>query len=289
MFFLAIGTYRPQIQQIIYWLIMTAATFACANPLANPTTTITISSPATLATSDTRHYYQQLLILALEKTRTSHGNYKITHNRLDVGPERERAMLMANAGLDVVWGSVTHEREESMQVIPVDLVKNLNSYRILFIKHDTQSQFSPIKTLAEFRTLTSGSGINWSHNTTLIANDIKVTTSGSFQGLYKMLAAGRFAYVARAPYEAAAEIETFAQYGVNIETHLLLKFSKQQRYSFFVRKIDRALAKRIEEGLTLAQADGIDVSRLMKLVADTRPGLSSIGAPASAELMPAGT
>lgn len=217
---------------------------------------IGIPTSADLPATDNRHYYQQLLILALEKTRASHGDFTLAHNSNNAGPERERAILMSNAGLQVIWGSVNRERENAMRVIPIDLVKNLNSYRLLIIKNNNQVLFDNIKTLAEFRKLKAGGGINWSKNAIFSANDIKVTTSGSFSGLYKMLAAERFDYVPRAPYEANQEAAEFGHYGLVLENHLLVKFSEPQSYSFFVRKDNQALAHRIEQGLKLAQADG---------------------------------
>ncbi len=215
-----------------------------------------IPTSADLPATDNRHYYQQLLMLALEKTRASHGDFTLIHNSNNAGPERERAMLISNSGVQVIWGSVTRERESVMRAIPIDLVKNLNSYRLLIIKNSNQALFDKITTLAEFRKLNAGGGINWSKNAIFSANDIKVTTSGSFSGLYKMLAAERFDYVPRAPYEANQEATEFGHYGIGLESHLLVTFSEPQKYSFFVHKDNLALANRIEQGLKLAQADG---------------------------------
>ncbi len=250
-----IGAPISSMRSLAYRFLLLGTILGSMNSQAD-TLQVGIPTQTNLPATDNRHYYRRLLVLALEKTRVSHGDFTITHNSNDAGPERERAMLISNAGLQVIWGSVTQERESAMRVVPIDLVKNLNTYRLLIIKNNNQAQFDKINSLTELRKLKAGGGINWSKNAIFSANDIKVTTSGSFSGLYKMLAAGRFDYVPRAPYEVTQEIAEFGHYGVSLENQLLVKFSEPQHYSFFVRKNNQALADRIEQGLKVAQADG---------------------------------
>lgn len=217
---------------------------------------ITIATPENLPAGDIRHYYEELLQLALEKTRATDGDFVITHNSNTNGPERERAMLMAEAGLTVTWGTVTAERKTLLRVVPVDLVKNLNTYRALIIHADQQPRFDQINNLNDLRPLHAGTGINWASNPILADNGLKLVTSGSFSGIYKMLASGRVDYVARAPYEVIGELVDYSQYPIRLDEHLLLQFSEPQDYCFFVNKHNTSLAYRLERGLKQAQADG---------------------------------
>ena len=217
---------------------------------------IILPTPAGLPATDIRHYYEDLLRLALNKTQKTDGNYIISYGDKKVGPERERAMVIADTGLTVIWGSVTPERMTQLQVVPVDIVKNLNSYRALIIRSDEQTRFNNINNLSELQPLTGGSGINWAHNRIFEANGLNILTSGSFAGIFKMLAAGRVDYVARAPYEVLGEIFDYKAYDIKIEERLLIKFNQPLNYSFFVNKHNTKLANRLERGLHLAQADG---------------------------------
>lgn len=217
---------------------------------------VVIATQAGLPPTDIRHYYEDLLRLALERTRATDGDYKIIYANQNSGPERERAMVISDTGLTVIWGSVTPERTAQMLVVPVDLVKNLNSYRALIISADQQTRFDKITTLNDLRLLTVGTGINWANNRIFDDNGIKLVTSGSFSGLFKMLAAGRVDYVARAPYEILGEIFDYSNYKVKLEERLLLQFTQPLNYSFFVNKHNTTLANRLERGLRLAQADG---------------------------------
>lgn len=235
------------------WLAL--APVALAAPQANPQEII-IATPDNLPATDIRRYYEDLLRLALEKTRASDGDFVITHNNNTQGPERERAMLIAEAGITVTWGTVTTERKTLMRLVPVDLVKNLNNYRALIIQANQQKRFDQINTLNDLRQFHAGTGINWASNSIFADNGLKLVTSGSFSGIYKMLASGRVDYVARAPYEVTGELVDYAQFTLKLEDHLLLQFNQPQDYCFFVHKHNVGLAQRLERGLKLAQADG---------------------------------
>lgn len=244
---------RTLARLILAWLALAVTAMATAQtePLD-----VAIATPENLPPADIRRYYEELLQLALEKTRTTDGDFVITHNTTTNGPERERAMLMAEAGITVTWGTVTTERKTLMRVVPVDLVKNLNSYRALVIHINQQPRFGQINNLNDLRQLQAGTGINWASNSILTDNGLKLVTSGSFSGIYKMLASSRVDYVARAPYEVIGELADYSQYPLALEEHLLLQFNQPQDYCFFVNKHNTRLAQRLERGLKLAQADG---------------------------------
>ena len=110
--------------------------FCCADPLQ-----VTITGNGQENGLDPTYFYEHLLILALEKTRLSDGDFMLLHNNHGGGIERDRAMVIAGVGIDVMWASVTRERVQKMRVIPVDLLRNLNNYRVLLINKDQQPLF----------------------------------------------------------------------------------------------------------------------------------------------------
>lgn len=230
---------------------------ACANkaPLPIPLH-ITIVNPETMIANDPALYYEQLLVLALEKTRTTDGDFVIDHKPNPEGVGRIRAMLTSNTGVDVIWSSVTQERKETMLVIPFNLLRGLNDYRVLLIHKDEQQKFNNIKNLNGLRELTAGGGVHWNDTRVLRANEIQVVTSIIYPSLFKMLAAHRFDFITCGLHEIDFVYDNFGKLGLAIESNLLLHYEQATDYSFFVNKEKPALANRIQRGLALAEADG---------------------------------
>lgn len=218
--------------------------------------TITIVNPATTDPDDPATYYEKLLKLALEKTRTSHGSFVIKHKPNADGVGRVRAMLVANNGFDVIWSSVTAEREAAMRVVPFNLLRGLNDYRILLVHQTRQDNFNVVKNLSDLRQFSAGSGQHWHDTHVLRANNINVTTSIAYEALFKMLAADRFDFIACGMHEIDFAVKTFGPLGLSIEPTLLLHYKTPTNYSFFVNKDNQKLADRILLGLQLAQQDG---------------------------------
>lgn len=217
---------------------------------------VVISNEKNVSPVDVKYYYEQLLRLALERTRNTDGDFVIVHNPNDGGIDRSRAMLVAGMGINVMWGSVTAARAQAVHVIPVNLLKNLNNYRVLIIRKDDQASFNNIKTLDDLRKLPAGSGLHWTDTSILNDSGIEVVTSANYSGLFKMLAARRFHYISRGLHEYDFDLSQYAYLGLALETKLMLHYDKPTAYSFFVNKANLKLADRIERGLVLAQADG---------------------------------
>ena len=210
---------------------------------------------ANLDSQNIRHYYEQLIRLALEKTRQPGEKIVIERRLISGGPERERASL-ASGVIDIAWGSVIASRKRQLRWVPVDLLKDMNSYRVFVIRRDQQARFAEVDSLPSLRKLVAGSGINWAGANKFKASGIKVITSGSFVGLYKMLAAGRVDYIFRGPHEYAGELKVFGDLDIDVAQSVLVRFAKPMPFSFFVGKQNQVLGQRLERGLLLAQADG---------------------------------
>lgn len=225
--------------------------FGFAEPL-----TVAITGQPHSDPFDPSYFYEQVLILALEKTRESDGDFVIVHNDHGGGIERDKAMLVAGAGIDVMWASVTRERLEKMRVVPVDLLKDLNNYRVLLISKDSQAAFNNIHNLEDLKKFTAGSGTHWTEGAILKDNGIQVTTSTNYYGLFKMLSAHRFDFMSRGLHEIGYDLRALPELGVTPENHVLLKYEHPIQYSFFVNKNNEKLASRLERGLKLAQSDG---------------------------------
>src|SRR4051812_45051422 len=95
------------------------ATITCAN--ADPLQ-VRITGNINPANQGPEIFFEKLLRAALENTRGTHGDFVLSHTTHGGGIARDRAMVIAGAGIDVMWGSVTKERENQMHLISVDLL-----------------------------------------------------------------------------------------------------------------------------------------------------------------------
>lgn len=230
--------------------------FLSTNYSIADTLQVSITRSSELNSSDPSYFFERLLILALDKTRASDGDYVLVYNNHGGGVARDRAMLIAGAGIDVMWATATKERQQQMLVVPVELLKNLNNYRILLINGEDQPQFNQVKTIADLKKFTLGSGDHWTDGMIFKDNGFNVSVTSNYPGLFKMLAARRFNFISRGLHEIGYDTQTYKNFGLVKEQSLLLKYDVPVQYCFFVKKGNISLADRIERGLKNAQQDG---------------------------------
>lgn len=206
--------------------------------------------------TDITAYYEDVLRLALEKTRASHGDFVIQQRPFEASIDRVKAMLQAASGVDVIWASVTPERLQKMRHVEVNLLHNLNNYRALLIRKSDVAKFQNIQTLDQLRLLNAGNGNNWTDTSVMRANGFKVITAVDFGLLVKMLTAKRFDFITRGVHEIGMDLQMFSAEELTVVPNLVLKYSVPINYGFFVRKADETLAQRLEAGLVIAKNDG---------------------------------
>ena len=198
-------------------------------------------------------YFIELLTLALTKTTAPDDTFNITI--YDIKTQQSRAFKMLNYGtLDVLWSMTSIEREKILLPVRIPLLKGLLGHRVLMIRKADSDKFATITTLAQLRKLMAGQGHDWPDTQILRANELKVTTTSTYGGLFKMLQMKRFDYFPRGVNEAWAELETHQNEGFMIEPKLSLYYLSPAY--FFVNQDNQALATRIEKGLRLALKDG---------------------------------
>ncbi len=199
-------------------------------------------------------YFYRLLSLALIKTETTYGAAEVVPTASVLTSTRVMADLKNNKTIDVMWhsNSVTYARE--LLAIPVSLTKELNEYRVFLIRSEDQAYFSSVKTLEDLAAFTAGSGADWSSREVMLASGLPVIGVTNTPLLFNMLKAKRIDYVSRSLFEIWGESQHFAKEGLAIEKNLLVYGGEP--FYFFVNKSNIPLAKRIEEGLRIAMADG---------------------------------
>jgi ABC-type amino acid transport substrate-binding protein len=199
-------------------------------------------------------YCVKLLTLAFSKTEATDGAVQIQFYPEYLTGTRFFADLKHNKTIDVLWHGTNLEREHDLIAIPISLTKELNEYRILLIRKEDQEKFSKVKSVADLRKFTAGSGTDWPSRNILQHNDLPVMAVANTTLLLIMLKMKRFDYMSRNMFEIWEEAEHYAKDDLVIEKTLLLHGGVP--YYFFVSKANPKLAERIERGLRMAIADG---------------------------------
>lgn len=218
-----------------------------------PVTTIIVPKSSSTNINHEDYYFTHLLILALDQTRASHGDYHLREHPVFMVDDRLRQAL-EQGKLDVIW-SVTH-RDYECEMLPVkiSLLKDLNDYRVLLIRGNDQERFSRVESLEDLRKLTGGLGSQWSDVAIMKANRLPLVTAPGYGKLFKMLAAGRFDYFSRGLYQVQTEVNFYPELKLAIENTLMLHYPNE--VYFFVNREHPELAERLQQGLRLAMADG---------------------------------
>jgi len=242
-------------------------TIACTHNIAFAQATSSITLPfADRHTPDhPNYYYEEALKLALAKTESTYGKMEIKFYSFNTEPERQRAILKTNGGLDLIWSSSSPLREEQMLAIKFNLLRELSDYRLLLIRTEDKAKFASVKRLADLRKFKAGTVSGWQETKVFQLNNIPSVTSWAYDPLFKMLADKRFDYILRRPHEIWTELEQHKDMPIMAEEKLLIGY--QLPMYFFVHAKNEKLAKRIKKGLELAEKDGSLKTLFMSLPA----------------------
>lgn len=205
---------------------------------------------------DPAYYYQSVLKLALEKTKSTYGDYQLTFMDEILTADRMRRTVTKGEFANLVWASVTPKRKESMRLIPVNLLRGFNNYRLLLVLDSNKNKFRKINSLDDLKRFKAGNGLNWTDTKILTANGIEVTTSTQYGLLIKMLEANRFDYISRGLHEIDNDVRMFNGFDLAIAEGVVIQYKYPVSYSFFVTKTKTKLAERLEAGLHLIEQDG---------------------------------
>jgi hypothetical protein len=212
------------------------------------------------AAGDTRYdHYWQLLAQSLSITQPDFGPFTL---RESTQPMTERRALQElETGSDnitvLVHGNVV-DYEQRLLPIRFPLDKGLLGYRVFLIRSEMQSSLDLVGGLNDLRRYSIGQGRGWGDVTILRQAGLNVVEGTSYEGLFDMLAAGRFELFSRSVVEVGEELarEKPAHPALALEQHLLL-FYPLTRYFYVARSTaGEALARRISEGLERMLRDG---------------------------------
>ncbi len=206
---------------------------------------------------DVRHIYRiELLKLAMDKTKSVYGDFEIVYTTAEMSQSRALAELENNGAVDVVALPSNLEREKKFLPVRIPIMKGILGYRLFIINKNQREKFRKIKTFADLKKLKAGAGHDWADVPILENNGITVEKGGKYEGLFYMLAAGRFDYFPRGVNEAGKEIEDRKDKLPDLMVEETLALYYPFPVYFFLNEHNREVAKRIETGLKYAIKDG---------------------------------
>ena len=201
-------------------------------------------------------YFWKLLDAALSATRDRWGDYRMHEGSMMNGLRAVRELQSSQ--LNVIERSTDQELEKSLRPIRIPLDKGVGGFRVFMIRREFQKQLDQVHTIQDLQRFTIGQSSAWNDSDILSQAGFNVTRGNDYEGLFAMLAAGRFDLFSRSVDEASQELEAHRQHfpDLIIERKLLLYYPLP-RYLFVRRDvIGERLARRIEEGFAIMQKNG---------------------------------
>jgi hypothetical protein len=216
--------------------------------------------PRSESETDSQYIYDyELLRLALERTIPSHGPYELRRSEAPMNQSRSAHEITTGSGVVNIFArSTAAEHEARMRPIRIPIDKGLVSYRLFLIREATQPKLDAVRSLDDLRALSVGSFVTWADTRILREGGFDVVTGDSYEGLFRMLIAGRFDLFSRSVDEAYREYDERRELlpGLKVDDKVMLYFPTT-RY-FFVQRSEAGerLAQRVEAGLETMIRDG---------------------------------
>ncbi|WP_188149765.1 substrate-binding periplasmic protein [Teredinibacter waterburyi] len=226
--------------------------------------------------SSTGHaqYYPQLLDLALEKTRKTHGDFELRFYPKILSSARLFKELEKRDGLvDLLWNMSSDDRESRVRAIEIPLLKNLNSYKVFLVQAENRDILKHVKSMDDLAKFRAGLGTSWPDADVFRRNKLPVVNTSNYELLFAMLTSKRFDYFPRGLHEVWGEVALHTDQDIVVEPYVMLHYPAP--YYFFVRKNNTALAERIELGLMRAIEDG-SFDRLFMSIPSFKRGVEEL-------------
>ncbi len=196
-------------------------------------------------------YFLAMLNLALSK---SEHNYKLEGIPMQEFRESRSTLSIAKGLYDIHWMHTNERRESILLPVRIPLYKGLVGWRLLVITQNDVQRFAGVEKLRDLTQFSAVQGHDWPDSQILSRNGLEVVETTSWEGMFKMLYAGRVDFFPRSVTEAWYEVKRFSEFDLVVEPNLALYYPTA--YYFFVQRDNRQLADVIELGLNRAIKDG---------------------------------
>ncbi len=242
---------RRIVTLVVFFFLSPAPSFA-----ENPMTYIYNAPESSL---DVRYFYHwEILKTALEKTIKKYGPYRMAPAETMTEKRQAFELKHATGKLTVMYLSTIPDFERNLIPVRIPVDRNLGGYCIFLIRKEDQYKFNSIKTLDDLRKFTYGLGLGWIDVDILRANNFRVVTGSSYEGLFEMLVNKRFDIFLRAAVEVLDEYERRKDKmpDLKIEENIVFYYPLPMYFWFSSTGEGKRLAARAEEGMWMMINDG---------------------------------
>jgi ABC-type amino acid transport substrate-binding protein len=208
---------------------------------------------------DRRYLYQwKMLEVALERTTKEFGPYSMEASAFMTERRQTYELVNATGKLTVMYLSPTPELERQLIPVRIPVDKNLGGFCVFLVRNQDLPRLANVRTADDLRGFRVGLGLDWVDVGILQANRFRVVTGSSYDGLFEMLANGRFELFPRATVEILDEFEQRKSAFPNlaIEPNLVFYYPLPMYFWFTKTAAGQRLASRVEAGLRAMLADG---------------------------------
>lgn len=202
--------------------------------------------------SERKDYFIDILKHAL--SYTPEKKYQLKFYDQNLPKVRVFEHIATNNGIDIIAAGATIDREKILLPIRFPILKGLHGWRISLVQANNKTLFAKPLSIEDFKKLTVGQLHSWSDSRVLASNNIKVEKGSDYQGLFHMLAAGRFDYFPHSIIEVEEEYSNHQAMNITIDPHILIHYPAA--YYFYVNKHNSALATDVNYGLEQSLKDG---------------------------------
>lgn len=208
---------------------------------------------------DSRNQYLwRVLRAALERTRDRYGDYALEASVAMHEKRRIYVLEHNEAGINVSLFPAQKGLDDSLVPVRIPVDRGMLGYRVLLIREADQPAFDKVRSVEDLRQFTFGLLGFWEDVPIMKEAGLKVVTGTSYDGLFKMLGAGRFDAFSRSSGEILQEysLREKDMPGVAIEKHLVLHYPMPAYFWFPNSEDGRKRAERIRLGLAEMIKDG---------------------------------
>ncbi|MEN0036661.1 MAG: transporter substrate-binding domain-containing protein [Cellvibrio sp.] len=217
-----------------------------------------------LGISAKRDQYQfELLRLALDKTRATHGEYQLIRADQKIAAIRASREVshgeLINIEATPDWATEVAPsalRNDKRIAVKIPLMHNLLGYRRLVIRKSDVQKFEAITQPSQLKKLVAGQGRDWEDSFIYRANGYSVNSQADYYNLFSMLVAGRFDYIPLGVMEVDDFLKQFGKHSfdVTIAPNILIYYPFPVLFQVSIKHPE--LAERVEKGLAVAKQDG---------------------------------
>lgn len=216
---------------------------------------LTLRAPESNADVRSR-YTQQLIVLALEKTRAEYGDYSLSFTE-PLNTARTIDALKAGRYHNFV-AKLSYDPQLEKQGLSrgeLDLDLDMTGYRVCFTRSALLPALAKVTSLPALSHFSHGQGQGWIDVSILTANGLMVKEEADYEHLFRMVSGAEVDLFCRGVTEIVEEMRSHSELpNLVIEPELLLYYPLPR--FLYVNSQDKDLLERLEKGLALARQDG---------------------------------